>query len=268
MVRLGAVVPVDTDVSEPVAASDWSALRSVKSIVALLDEGVSLHRIRQGVDEVRASLPDLDPVTALGWQPVARCLVVRHQGVLMEPDGQLVLEFPSPEASVSSISEHVAPVGSPEAQRRALHHFENGCALDTDRATWDEAEQAYRQAIECDPGYADAYCNLGSVHFNRGEREAAREAFRRAVELLPGHVEANLNLGSMLEEFGQDESALARYRAALETDPLYPDVHVSLALLYEKLALPRTGASHWRRYLQLDPQGTWAEVARRRLATH
>ena len=271
LVRRVSALPMDEPASSDAAQPgfDFRSLVSVKSIVALLAQGVPLRRIRRGLDGVRSILPELDPVSALRWQPIARCLVVRHEGVLMEPNGQLVLEFPGPDAGgVATLAEHVAPLGSPEAQRRALQHFERGCALDTDRETWGQAAEAYRQAIDCDPEFADAHCNLGSVCFNRGEREEAREAFARAVELVPGHVEANLNLGTMLEELGQDESALARYRAALESDPLYPDVHVSLGLLYEKLSLPRTAASHWRRYLQLEPQGVWSDVARKRLTTH
>ena len=45
-----------------------------------------------------------------------------------------------------------------------------------------------------------------------------------------------------------------------------PDVHVSMALVYEKLGLKRTACSHWKRYLQLKPDGSWAHVARKRLA--
>lgn len=270
LVRMGDSRPVASGVEPGVERGfDFSALISVRTIMALLEEGVPLRRIRQGVDGVRSILPELDSVSALRWQPIARCMVVRHEGVLMEPDGQLVLEFPGiGDAPVTSLAEHVAPQGSPEAQRRALLHFERGCALDADRSTWEQAAVAYCEAIACDPDYADAHCNLGSVRFNQGRRKEARKAFERAVELVPGHVEANLNLGTMLEELGRDESALARYRAALETDPLYPDVHVSLGFLYEKLALPRTAASHWRRYLQLDPCGVWADVARKRLLTH
>ncbi len=268
LVRPRAAVPGDRDEADACGFA-FRDLVSVKSIVELLEQGVPLRRIREGIHEVRSSLPDIDPASALRWQPIARCMVVRHEGVLMEPDGQLVLEFPLEDGvSVALLAEHVPPQGSPEAYRRAQQHFEEGCALDTEPSTWDAAEEAYRQAIEADPSYADAHCNLGSVCFNRGQREEARKCFERAIEFAPGHVEANLNIGSMYEELGQDESALARYRAALESDPLYADVHVSLAFLYEKLSLVRTALSHWRRYLQLDPQGTWADVARRRQTTH
>jgi DNA-binding transcriptional MerR regulator len=268
LVRPSTVVSSDGPESDT-SGFGFRDLVSVKSIVELLEQGVPLRKIRRGIDEVRSSLPGLDPVSALRWQAAARCMVVRHEGVLMEFDGQLVLEFPRvSEAPVAKLAEHLAGQDAPEAYQRAQQFFEEGCSLDTEPSTWDQAEEAYRKAIEADPSYADAHCNLGSVCFNRGRRDEARQSFERAIELVPGHVEANLNIGTMYEELGQDESALARYRAALESDPLYADVHVSLALLYEKISLVRTAASHWRRYLQLDPQGTWADVARRRIATH
>ena len=177
--------------------------------------------------------------------------------------GQLLLEFAEPEAGgVERLEDH-----EPESRARRVAEawFERGCELDTDREHYDEAIEAYRQAIEVAPDFADAYCNLGSVYFNQGDREKARESFRQALEIDAGHVEANLNLGAIREEEGADESALRHYRSALETDPLYADVHVSLALVYEKLTLVRTARAHWRRYLQLDPTGGWAELARRRV---
>ena len=69
----------------------------------------------------------------------------------------------------------------------------------------------------------------------------------------------------MLEEGGRDEAALVHYRTAARTDPTFPDVQLNLALLYERIGLPRRAREHWRRYLGLKPEGTWAELARRRL---
>ena len=249
-------------------AFDFSDLVSVKSIVGLLDEGVPLRRIRMGIELVRERMPECDPLSAL--RPGARtgCVVVRHQGVLMEPEGQLVLDLSANAAGVAPFERRGFEPGSPEARSIAVEWFERGCELDVDGTRVDAAIEAYRAAIDADPGYADAYCNLGSVYFGRGRPDRARELFLRAVELEPGHVEANLNLGALLEERGRNEQALRHYRAALECNPLHPDVHVSLALLYEKLSLPRTGKAHWRRYLQLDPRGRWAAAARQRLAPH
>jgi Tfp pilus assembly protein PilF len=247
--------------SDAQTAFDFRDLVSVRRIVGLLERGVPLQRIRRTLAAVRERIPECEPLPSLRpWGERGR-VVVRHDGVLMEPDGQLVLEW----SSGAGVEDLAANRPSERARQLAHAWFEKGCELDTDRRTWPDAVEAYRRATEADPEFADAHCNLGSVYFNQDRRDLARECFERAVELRPGHVEANLNLGTLLEEGGEDESALRRYRAALDTDPLFPDTHVSLALIYEKLGLPRTARAHWRRYLMLDPSGSWAGLARRRL---
>jgi tetratricopeptide (TPR) repeat protein len=244
-------------------AFDFRDLVLVRSLVGLLAGGVPLRQIRSSVDAVRARLPQLDPLTALRSYGVPPRVVLRHEGQLMEPCGQLLLDFTgTPRARVAAL-----PPAGEFADRLALRWFERGCELDGDPANYAEAARAYERALEADPNYADAHCNLGSVRYNQNRRDDARRCFERAVASERGHVEANLNLGAMSEEEGRDERALRHYRAALESNPLVPDTHVSLALLYEKLGLPRTGMAHWKRVLQLDPMGHWAEVARKRIAS-
>jgi tetratricopeptide (TPR) repeat protein len=262
--RTALVGPLSHD--DDKTAFDFRALVSVRTIVGLLARGVPLRRIRSSVEAVRARIPELEPLPVLRTWGGSERIVLRHQGVLMEPGGQLVLDLSGEvEGAVESLGDRGA---GERARRAALAWFERGCELDTDRATYEAAADAYRQAIEADPDFADAHCNLGSVYFNQDRRDRARASFERAVELEPSHVEANLNLGTLREEEGADEAALCHYRAALESDPGYPDTHVSLALVYEKLQLPRTALAHWRRYLQLDPLGSWADLARRRLSAH
>jgi tetratricopeptide (TPR) repeat protein len=151
-------------------------------------------------------------------------------------------------------------------RQRALEWFERGCKLDSEPATYGDAIEAYESALEADPEFADAHCNLGSVYFNQGRRATAKACFERALEIDSQHLEAHLNLATLLEDEGRHESALPHYKAAVAVDPLQPDTHVSLALLFEKLGLPRRGREHWRRYLQIDPIGTWADLAKRRLS--
>lgn len=242
-------------------AFDFAGLATVRNLVGLLENGVPLRRIREDVETMRERIPDLEPLPALRAWGGGRRVVVRHEGVLMHPDGQLVLEW-SPGGGVQEIA---AGRDRERTRRAALDWFERGCELDGDRETYAEAAEAYRKAIETDPDFADAWCNLGSVHFNQDRRKRARECFERAVEIFSGHVEANLNLGTLCEDDGRNEVALRHYRAALATDPLFPDTHVSLGLVYEKLGLARTARAHWRRYLMLEPRGVWSDLARRRL---
>jgi tetratricopeptide (TPR) repeat protein len=247
----------------PDAAFDFRDLLSLRALVTLLERGVPMRRIRRSIERVRARWPELErPVVALQLQDgAAQRLVVRHRGSLLDPDGQLLLDFADEEtaAAVASI-----PRGGAEPLT-ALEWFERGCQLDADAGTLPEAIDAYRRALALDPSLADAHCNLGTAHYNRSERELARSAYEAALLQDPGHREANFNLANLLEEAGRREAAVHHYKRTLAADPCFSDAHLNLALLYEKLRITRRAREHWRRYLQLAPDGTWAEVARRRL---
>ena len=239
-------------------------LVSIRSIVGLLERGVPLRRIRRGANAVRERFPEREPLSGLrAWHGAPR-LLLQHEGVWMEPDGQLVLRFvcTGVPAAVATLASRRSGEGAFYASRE---WFVRGSELDVERGTWDEAADCYRRAIELDPTFADAHCNLGSLLFNRGRRDDARRHFARTVELAPRHVEGHLNLGTLCEEDGDEDRALWHYRQALESDPRFPDIHVSIALIYEKLELMRTARVHWRRYLALDPSGSWSGVARQRL---
>jgi len=243
----------------------------MKGILGLLEQGVPLRRIRRNVELLRDRLPDVeDPLRSLRvWVEGSERMVVRHDGQLLEPDGQGVLDFGA-EQEASQPTSPVAPLRNAsrpnvEALQRAEACFEEGCRLDRDSASQAKAIRVYREALELHAEFADCHCNLGAVHYNRGERKKARECFVRCLEIEDGHIEANLNLANLLEEDGRDEDALRHYRIAMESDPMYPDLHINLALLYEKLGSPMEARRHWRSYLRLDGTGAWAEVARQRL---
>ena len=255
------------------SAFDFRDLVCIKAIVSLLEQGVSLRRIRRSVDEVRRRAPEIDdPLAALRlWVEGSERVVVSHGGVLAEPEGQLVLDFGASETgrTVSSIDR--VPTASSatrvasESPESALDWFERGCRLDFDPDTYAQAAEAYRRSLEADPELADSHCNLGAVLYNQGNRVAAKGSFERCLALDVEHVEAHFNLANLLEEEGRNDLALRHYRAALSADPFYADVHINLALLYEKLERRRRAHEHWRRYLQLEKNGLWAEVARQRL---
>jgi tetratricopeptide (TPR) repeat protein len=247
------------------AAFDFRDLLSLRALVALLERGVPLRRIRRSLERVRQRWPELErPVGALQLHDGApQRLVVRHRGSLLDPDGQLLLDFASEAGASARVAE--LPRGEGEGPRSALEWFERGCQLDSETARLGEAIDAYRRALALDPTLADAHCNLGTAHYNRGERELARAEYEAALRQDPAHREANFNLANMLEEGGRREAAVHHYKRTLEADPCFSDAHLNLALLYEKLRVTRRARDHWRRYLQLAPDGSWAEVARRRL---
>jgi len=267
--RTALVQPSCDESGRPAFA--FGDLVAVRSLLALIADGLSVRRIRLSVDGLRRHLPaEEQPLRALrSWGP--RQVVARHAGGLIQPDGQLVLDFgaasvqPPVEAlpaGEGAPSEEGAPRPAPQ---NAWEWFERGCELDADPGTFAEAAAAYRRALALDPAFADAWCNLGTVHFNAGRRAEAQHCYEKTLQVERLHVEANFNLANLLEERGRRESALHHYKAAVCADPSFSDAHLNLALLYEKLDLHRTARDSWQRYLKLVPTGSWADLARKRL---
>lgn len=265
------LVPPDPDAARvrSARAFGFRDLVRIRRVLGLLEGGVPLRRIRRSLRDARRRLPELgDPLPALRvWVEGSSKVVVEHADGLFEPDGQMVLDFRSPRSAERTLAE--LPAGEPDrlGGLDAYGWFERGCVLDADPSTAAEAVAAYESALALDPHFADAHCNLGTVHYNQGRRREALACFRRALEIAPLHLEANFNLGNLLEEGGEVDAALQRYRTVLRVDPLYADAHVNLALLLERAGARGRARDHWRRYLQIEPAGPWAEIARRHLGT-
>jgi tetratricopeptide (TPR) repeat protein len=247
---------------------EFRDLVCIKRMLALLASGVPLGKIRASVEAIRQRLPELDrPLGSLRvWLEGSDRVVVHHRGRLIEPSGQMVLDFAS-----APIEDGIAPIAAATDDKEAadpdtaLEWFECGLAVDSDPETYAQAVEFYQRAIEADPSFADAHCNLGAVYESQGRGKFARECFERALALNPDHVEANFNIANLLEDESRNEAALHHFRAAARADPLHSDVQLAVALIYEKLGLRRKAVEHWRRYVQLDPNGPWTEVARKRI---
>ena len=87
------------------------------------------------------------------------------------------------------------------------------------RGRLDEAQAAYRRALEGSPESAFLHRELGMVERRRGDVEAALTELKRAVELDPGDVTSHIQIGELLEETQDYAGAAAAYRAAEELEP-------------------------------------------------
>lgn len=99
------------------------------------------------------------------------------------------------------------------------------CLLELHR--YQEAEQRYREAIEIDPGFVEALCNLASVL--QGDPQEAEEYLRRALRVNPKHAGARTMLGRTLAFTGRVHEARAAFRKALKIAPNESDALLGLA---------------------------------------
>ena len=119
---------------------------------------------------------------------------------------------------------------------------------------YDEAEQAYRQAIELDKKIAYPWNGLGNLLKNHLRRyDEAEQAYRKAIELdeksaLPWYGLGNL-LTNHLQRYDEAEQA---YRKAIELDEKYASPWNGLGILLGDLQRYDEAEQAYRKAIELD----------------
>jgi tetratricopeptide (TPR) repeat protein len=249
LARLGGVMP------EPDAAGlpefTFQQMVLLRTTQGLLDAGVPPRRVANAWAGLRRQLPSDLPLTGIrveadGHRPVASDGAARWQ----PESGQFLLDL-GDEPEEDAIAAAMPPVlherakatpalrevvrtpvhDTDAAERTAEQWFHVAAELESDAP--DEARDAYRQALELDPGLADAHLNLGRIEHEAGELGRAEAHYRDAVRCAPGDPTSHFNLGVLLEDRGHPEDAILAYRQALVRDPDAADAHYNLGLLLE-----------------------------------
>lgn len=98
----------------------------------------------------------------------------------------------------------------------ALYGFARLCQMDE---RYREALAAYRAAAHVSPDFVEVRMNLGVVYHTLGENEEAVEEYREALRLRPDHASTHYNLGNALFDLDRFEEAAEEYRRAGELEP-------------------------------------------------
>lgn len=115
----------------------------------------------------------------------------------------------------------------------------------------DDAERAFKGALEIDGRSAIALRSLGIIALHRSDYEAAAGYLKQAREIEedPGGLSL---LGVALRNTGKDLEAEEAYRSAIRIDPNYEEAHYNLGVLLRD-DRPSEAQSHLRKALDLDP---------------
>jgi len=126
------------------------------------------------------------------------------------------------------------------------------------------AERAFRRALELDPRFVDALCNLGVLlkDTQGGSQRSLAEAealFRKALALRPTCPSGLINLGSLLARGGGPRGqqpdfggAEALYRRCIAAHPREVMVHYNLGNLLSRQGRHAAAAACYRCVLELD----------------
>ena len=241
---------------------DFQDLVSLRTIAGLVRDGVRPGTITRSLNRLSSFLPGTDrPLAQLRFVAESpRKLVAEIADRLLTPDGQLLLSLEGTGPSTQTVARL-----NFERTFSASEWLEQGEAL-ADSERYDEAEDAFRKAIQADPAHAHAYFHLARTLRAKGRDQAAEELYRVAIAHDLNLVEAWFNLAHVLEEQNKKDEAIDCLRTCLQVDPQYADAHYNIALMLEETGKGREAATHWTAYLHLDPAGSWAAVARQHLA--
>jgi predicted O-linked N-acetylglucosamine transferase (SPINDLY family) len=117
------------------------------------------------------------------------------------------------------------------------------------------ARQAFEQALQRAPEFAEVWTNLGRLAKSCGLMNEALDAYKRAVEIRPDYVEGWYNLGMLYDKNGQTLAARQAVGRALSQQPMLfrpaqtgpsflptPASERALLLLRQSMILPRVYA--------------------------
>jgi tetratricopeptide (TPR) repeat protein len=101
---------------------------------------------------------------------------------------------------------------SPGAAKMSAAEWINLGHAESQHKRYTDAENAFRKALEVDPGSANAWANLALLQYSTGRREAAEASIDKALAINPDHVPA---LSHRAEKLTRDKNYPAA-RAILE----------------------------------------------------
>jgi hypothetical protein len=112
-------------------------------------------------------------------------------------------------------------------------------------ARFDEARQAYDNAVQLAPDFVEAFVNRGYVLAIEHQPQAALADYNQALQLHPGYAGALFNRAATLAELQQYDAALRDYAAIAPDDPHFTSAQWNAGLCQLKLGNVAEG---WRQY--------------------
>lgn len=141
---------------------------------------------------------------------------------------------------------------------RALYNLGKVHAL---RGDVDTALEQYLKATQADPRLAEAHSDVANILVRRGQPQLAIPHYREAIHANPAYVQAYFNLGNVLLAMGETEEAVDALETAVQLAPNDARVRYALGQAYEKQGNRGAALKEYGRVLELDPSHVGARQA-------
>ncbi|MHA1294382.1 MAG: protein kinase domain-containing protein [Promethearchaeota archaeon] len=150
------------------------------------------------------------------------------------------------------ISGELAPNPPKEKEMKAADHNNKGVSF-ANLGFLEEAIEEFKNALEIEPGYANAHANLGFVYHQKGMLDNAIEHYRAALSTKHLSIETRNALGKALKEKGLFYDSLEIYRQTLRLVPTYIEGHYNLAKAYEVIGDIKNALESYQNFLNFVP---------------
>jgi tetratricopeptide (TPR) repeat protein len=97
---------------------------------------------------------------------------------------------------------------------------------------YQDAVDAYKQAIKIKPDYAEAHYNLGITYCILHRYQDSIEACKQAIRIKPDYAEAHNNLGVTYGSLSRWQKAIDAYKQAIRIKPDFAEAHYNLGVTY------------------------------------
>ena len=125
-------------------------------------------------------------------------------------------------------------------------------------ANLDQALNAQRVLVDQRPYDAEAYNDLGNLLVLAGRLQEAEEAYRQAIESAPASTLARFNLSILLQQTDQPRNAMSELDALLAIDDRHAKAHYQLGTLFAARHQRKKALTHYAKAFAFDPELTFA----------
>jgi len=101
----------------------------------------------------------------------------------------------------------------------------------------EQAIACFEKAIQINPAYAKAHCNLGNAFIRKDQIKDAIIAYKEAIDIEPNFPQPYFNLGIVLNNIGKLDESISCFESAIELVPNWTEAHQYLGTVLQRIAL-------------------------------
>ena len=104
--------------------------------------------------------------------------------------------------------------------------------------------------------YAEVHNNLGTAYYGLGRYQDATESYKQAIRIKPDLTEAHYNLGVAYGKLGRYQDAVEAFKQTVRIKPDYAKAHDNLGVVYGELGRYQDAIEAYKQAIRIKPDST------------